>query len=108
MEKTKPISIEGIIIASEWEPNGEIKAVDIAGYDETRYRIVDDHVGRKLNDLIQKKVIVSGFVDITKVRPNIQIHTFRIDCSDSIPADAHDNNHPMKDSRPLKKGSIPP
>lgn len=49
------INIRGIVIASAWNQNGEISAVAIAGYDEIRYRIADDHLGAQLRALIKKK-----------------------------------------------------
>lgn len=82
MGKRITINIRGIIIAAAWNQNGEISAVDIAGYDEKRYRIADDHLGAQLWAMIKKRIVVDGFLEIENNKSVIHIRHFRIDTSD--------------------------
>lgn len=78
MKTQSPISISGIVIAAAWTPNGDVTEVDIAGYDEKRYRVVDDHLGEQLRDHIKKRVIVDGVVKTKKGNLVITVKHFRI------------------------------
>jgi hypothetical protein len=79
MQQRTPIRLKGIVIAAAWEKNGEISAVDIAGYDEKRYRVVDDLMGRRLRQFIHKKLIVDGVVDSTTNGEIIYVERFHFD-----------------------------
>ena len=57
MDERPSIDLKGIVIAAEWAPDGDVTAVDIAGYDEKRYRIADDSRGRQLRRLVKRKVV---------------------------------------------------
>ena len=84
MEKQTPITLKGIVIAADWGKNGEISAVEIAGYDERRYRIADDLMGIRLRQIVHEKVIVDGIIENTTNGIIIYVKGFRFDCSDSI------------------------
>jgi hypothetical protein len=73
-----PISIQGIVIAAAWTPNGDVTEVDIAGYDEKRYRVVGDHIGGQLRDHIKKRVVVDGVVKTIKGSLVITVKRFRV------------------------------
>ena len=82
MGKQTAVTIRGILIAAAWKQNGEILAVDIAGYDEKRYRIADDHLGAQLRALIKKRIVVDGVIETEMNHSVIHIHHFRIDTSE--------------------------
>jgi hypothetical protein len=75
-------TVRGIIIAAGWESNGEISAVDIAGYDEKTYRVVNDEIGKRLRSFIKMRVAADGIVTTQMDMLTIQLHRFQIDTSD--------------------------
>lgn len=83
MGKQTAVTIRGIVIAAAWKQNGEILAVDIAGYDEKRYRIADNHFGLQLRALIKQRIVVDGFIETKNNNSVIHIHHFHIDSSDA-------------------------
>ena len=84
MEKQTPITLKGIVIAAEWGKNGEVSAVEIAGYDERRYRVVDDLMGIRLRQIVHEKVIVDGTIEKRTNGIIIYVKGFRFDLSGSI------------------------
>lgn len=86
MGKRTAITIRGIVIAAAWNRVGEITAVDIAGYDEKRYRIADDHMGIQLRVLNKKRIVADGFFDTDNNKPVLYVHHFKIDASEAIDA----------------------
>lgn len=66
MGKRTATTIRGIVIDATWNRVGEITAVDIAGYDEKRYRIADDHKCMQLQGLNKKWIVVDGFIESKK------------------------------------------
>ena len=78
MNKQIPISICGVVIAAAWTSQGEVTEVDIAGDDEKRYRVVDDHIGEQLRNYIKKSVVVDGFVKTRNDGLVIAVKRFRI------------------------------
>ena len=77
------INLKGIVIAADWGPNGEVLTVDIAGYDEKRYRVSDDPKGRLLKEYIQAKVVVEGKVGNEKQQEVIFVQNFWLDDAES-------------------------
>jgi len=71
-------TIQGIVVAAGWREDGTVTAVDIAGYDERRYRVANDLMGQKVRLFVQKKVIVDGIVTTKNHRNTIKIHRFQI------------------------------
>ncbi|WP_419662142.1 hypothetical protein Dvar_25850 [Desulfosarcina variabilis str. Montpellier] len=88
MEEKALIELKGIIIAAGWEPNGEVSALDIAGYDEKRYRIANDPVGCQLFQLIRKAVVIRGKMDMDNRQKVIHVQSFRLDNTGSTAVDA--------------------
>ena len=80
------IIVKGIVIASEWEQSGEVSAVDIAGYDEKRYRVADENMGPQLRTLVKKKIIAQGIVAAGSQQELFYVHHFWLD--DEEPASA--------------------
>lgn len=78
MKKQGPISIRGIVIAAAWTPRGDVTEIDIAGYDEKRYRVVDDPIGGQLREHIKKSVVVEGVVKTKSGVLMITVKRFRI------------------------------
>ena len=58
-EKSKP-KIEGIIIPSSWDENGNIKGVSLHTSNETEYWVENSGVGRELLTHIHHKVEAIG------------------------------------------------
>lgn len=82
MDKQNLTTIQGIILAAGWEKNGAISAVDIAGYDEKTYRVVNDEIGSQLRACIKKRVTANGIVMPKKNKLTIQVRRFQIDTAD--------------------------
>ena len=91
MKKKIPISIGGVVIAAAWTPLGDVTEVDIAGYDERRYRVVDDHIGGQLRDYIKKRVVVEGVVNDRKDGLAITVKRFRVDNPNTLKVKAPEN-----------------
>ena len=79
MDERPSIDLKGIVIAAEWAPDGDVTAVDIAGYDEKRYRIADDSRGRQLRRLVKRKVVMRGRLVRENQRDLFFVEAFRID-----------------------------
>lgn len=60
--------------------------MDIAEYDEKRYRNADDHMGRQLRRLIKKRIVATGFIQTENDHPVLYVHHFQIDAVDAIKA----------------------
>lgn len=90
MEEKALIELKGIVIAAGWEQNGEVSAVDIAGYDETRYRIANDPMGCKLFQFIRKAVVISGKMDMDNRQNTVHVEYFRLDNTRPTAADPVD------------------
>lgn len=83
MAKQNLTTIRGIILAAGWGEDGGISAVDIAGYDEKRYRVVSDAMGRKLKDHVRQQVVARGRVTTRENRLSIYVSHFQIEDFDS-------------------------
>lgn len=82
MGKQNLTTIRGIILAADWKKNGGISEVDIAGYDEKTYRVVNDVMGKQLRSCIKKRVTVDGIITTHNNRLTIHVRHFQIDTSD--------------------------
>lgn len=81
------IDLKGIVIAAGWGPDGEVSSVDIAGYDEKRYRVADNPAGRQMFQLIKKAVAIQGRLAIENQQNVIYIEYFRHDDAERPAAD---------------------
>lgn len=79
MEERRFIELKGIVIAAGWGPNGDVSAVDIAGYDEKRYRIANDPVGCQLFQFIRKAVVIRGKMGVDNRQHLIHVESFQPD-----------------------------
>lgn len=84
METENLTTIRGIVLAAEWKKNGLISAVDIAGYDEKRYRVVSDEIGNQLRAWVKKRVVADGVVMAHRGKSAIRVHRFQVDTADPI------------------------
>lgn len=78
MKKLHQTTVRGIIIASCWSKDGRVSAVDIAGFDEKRYRVVNDKTGRQLHALTMQQVTAEGSLAMRGDAMYIQISGFNI------------------------------
>lgn len=83
MAKQNPTTIRGIILAAGWGKNGGISAVDIAGNDEKRYRVVNDAMGRQLHAHVRQPVVAQGRVTMRENRLSIYVSRFQIEAYDA-------------------------
>jgi hypothetical protein len=83
MAKQEPTTIRGIVLAAGWEKNGRISTVDIAGYDERTYRVVNDAIGKKLLDHVKRQVVALGRVTMRENRLCLYVSHFQIEDFDS-------------------------
>jgi hypothetical protein len=79
MAKRHPTTIRGIVLPAGWEKNGVISAVDIAGYDEKTYRVVNDQIGNQLMTCVKKRIVADGIVMTHRGRLAIKVNHFRVD-----------------------------
>ncbi len=90
MGKQRPIRLKGIVIAAAWKKNGDIAAVDLAGYDEERYRVADNSTGRRLRQLVQERLVVDGVIEKTAGQAIIHVKRFHFD--HAAPVDVGEKN----------------
>ena len=83
MAKQKPTTIQGIILAAGWGKNGGISAVNIAGYDEKTYRVVNNAMGKKLLDHVRRQVVAHGRVAMRENRLCIYVSQFHTEDFDA-------------------------
>jgi hypothetical protein len=70
--------IEGIIIPSNWDEDGNIKGVSLHTSDEKEYRVEHGGVGRELLAHIHQKVEASGKIrERLDGRLYINVHSFQ-------------------------------
>jgi hypothetical protein len=74
-------NIRGIILAAGWTKDGQISDLDIAGFDEKKYRVVNDEIGTQLQAYIHQRINADGVVVFKKNRLMIYVHHFQIDSS---------------------------
>ena len=77
-EPCKSITMNGLIIPTQWDKHGNVKGIAIAGFDEKNYYILMDKVGKNLLALLHKEVEVSG--DFTKIdnSDTIQVKKYQL------------------------------
>ncbi|BBO75590.1 hypothetical protein DSCW_30070 [Desulfosarcina widdelii] len=78
------VTLKGIVVAADWETNGKVSAVDIAGYDEKRYRVADELMGPRLLNLVKERIIAQGTVVSENQRNVIYVHRFRLDDKETV------------------------
>jgi hypothetical protein len=81
MKKQTPIRLKGIVIPAAWDNKGDISALEIAGYDEKKYRVADDLIGRRLRQCIHERIVVEGVIEKTADRATIYVKGFHFDTS---------------------------
>ena len=67
-----------MVIPVDWDPKGRILAAAIASSNEDEYRIAESDKGRKLLQLINENVRVSGEVREEKGKKVISVKEFRL------------------------------
>lgn len=81
MSDLNRIELRGLVVAAAWKANGEVAAVDIAGYDEKRYRVADDGMGKSLRAHLKMRVIIDGLAEQRGDAVVVHVVGFRIDPS---------------------------
>ena len=84
METGALVTLKGIVVAAGWKTNGAVSAVDIAGYDEKRYRVADELMGPRLLNLVKEKIIAQGTVASENRQNIIYVHRFRLDDDEPV------------------------
>ena len=91
MSKAIEVTIQGLVIAARWGQNGTVSAVDIAGYDEQRYRVADDLMGERVRLFTHKRVIADGVITTENHRKTIKVRRFQVVNRDLVlPQDEND------------------
>ena len=77
-KSNKSMQINGLIIPAQWDKNGNVTGIALAGFDETNYPVLMDNLGNSLLALLHKEVMVSG--DIIKINNSdvLQIEKFQL------------------------------
>ena len=70
------ISIEGIIIPSRWDKNGNIVELAIATHNEEEYLIADEEQVTQLKPLLRKEAQVRGILDTKDGKKVINVTGF--------------------------------
>ena len=76
--ESKLTEIWGVVIPIDWDAKGKILAAAIATADEDEYRVAECEKGRKLLQLINENVRVSGEVREEKGKKVISVVDFRL------------------------------
>jgi hypothetical protein len=85
MQKLTPIHLKGIVIAAAWGENGAVSAVDIASFDEKKYRVADNLVGKQLKQLVKERLIIDGMIETTPNRAILHVKSFQRDVAEPTP-----------------------
>ena len=65
------ITVQGLVIASQWDLEGNPVKVQIATFDDQEYLVDDTQLNGELHHFIHKKVEISGIVAKTGRGPSI-------------------------------------
>jgi hypothetical protein len=76
--KAKTQRITGLVIPVEWDPQGKVKAVAIAAYDESTYRVAPGGKGAELLGRLKREVTVWGRVESLAEGKTILIERFEM------------------------------
>ena len=68
--------IQGLIIPSTWDKDGNVLAVAVTTFDEDEYIVDGDEKGRQLIGLLREEVEVSGVVGINKGVKTIKVKKY--------------------------------
>jgi len=61
-EKTRELTIRGVILPAEWDKDGHVISIGIGTEDEEDYIIFLDKIGEKFFKLLDRKVEATGTV----------------------------------------------
>ena len=75
-KKQPMISVEGIIIPSRWDKNGNIVELAIATHNEEEYLIADEEQVTQLKPLLRKEAQVRGILDTKDGKKVINVTGF--------------------------------
>ncbi|BEQ14445.1 peptidoglycan-binding domain-containing protein [Desulfoferula mesophila] len=76
--KAETQRITGLVIPVEWDPQGKARAVAIAAYDESTYRVAQGGVGAELLGRLKREVTVWGRVESLAEGKTILIERFEM------------------------------
>lgn len=74
----KPVTIRGVVIATEWDAGGDVITVAVAAHDETEYKVEKSGAGSELLRLIHKEVEVTGTVSERDGKRIIKVTSFSV------------------------------
>ena len=69
----KTITLQGIIIPSAWDKDGNVITLSLSTFDEEEYCIGGDHLCRELMGLLREKVRIRGVVSRKKGKQTITV-----------------------------------
>ena len=75
LEKT--ISLQGIIIPSAWDKDGNVITISLSTFDEEEYSIGSDHLWRELMALLREKVRIRGIISRKGEKQIISVTDFQ-------------------------------
>lgn len=81
METSNIEKIKGIILPEEWDKKGNVIVVTLATYQETKYRIVENALGKRLFSYLRQRVEVTGTIVKNDVCHEIRVRSFCLDTS---------------------------
>ena len=73
----KQMTIEGLVVPSDWDFNGNAISISISTFNEDEYIVDKDSVSKKLMSYIRESVEVKGFVREENKVKRIKIRRFR-------------------------------
>lgn len=75
LEKT--ITLQGIILPSAWDKDGNVITISLSTFDEEEYSIGSDYLWRELMALLREKVRICGVVSLKKGKQIISVRDFK-------------------------------
>ncbi|MBU1154250.1 MAG: peptidoglycan-binding protein [Proteobacteria bacterium] len=76
--KAETQKITGLVIPVEWDPKGKVKAVAIAAFDESNYRVTSGGLGAELVSRLKREVTVWGRVECQAEGKTILIERYEM------------------------------
>ncbi|MCI5120417.1 MAG: hypothetical protein D3908_04325 [Candidatus Electrothrix sp. AUS4] len=72
------ITVTGVLIADQWEPDGRIAGLALLTDDESKYLINPEEFGEDFNAVLRKKVEIRGVLTGTIQERRIHIFDYRL------------------------------
>ena len=72
------ITVTGVLVADQWEPDGRIAGLALLTDDESKYLISPEEFGEDFNGVLRKKIEIRGVLTSTAQERRIHVCDYRL------------------------------